>query len=118
MTPFLYIHIPFCKKKCDYCDFFSIPEVLRRGKVNDLTDEYVTALVKESEIYSEFYNISFWKSLYLGGGTPSLLSPGQIKKLIAGIKKAAPFSENAEITLEMNPDDVNEEFILACGECG
>ena len=118
MKASLYIHIPFCKKKCDYCDFFSIGESDRHGKSCDLSDSYIEALVKEAKIYADYYRISDWETVYAGGGTPSLLSPSQISALFSGIKKAAPLAENAEVTFEMNPDDVREEFLIACGKAG
>ena len=118
MKASLYIHIPFCKKKCDYCDFFSIGEADRLGKCNDLSDSYVASLVKEAGIYAKFYGISEWSTVYVGGGTPSLLSPTQISFLFTGLKKIAPFEENAEVTFEANPDDVCEKFLSACKSAG
>ena len=118
MNSSLYIHIPFCKKKCDYCDFFSIGESDRAGKKNDLSDAYISAVLKETRSYADFYKISAWNTVYVGGGTPSLLSPRQIFDLISGIQKIAPLAENAEITVEMNPDDVKEQFLEACKKAG
>ncbi|WP_407427654.1 coproporphyrinogen-III oxidase family protein, partial [Treponema sp.] len=118
MISSLYIHIPFCKKKCDYCDFFSIAESERRGKCNDLSDLYIDSLLKEIQIYAKFYEISAWRTVYAGGGTPSLLSCEQILKLIEGIKNTVPFTEDCEITFEVNPDDVTENFLEACKKSG
>ena len=118
MIPSLYIHIPFCKNKCDYCDFFSIAQQYRKEKCNDLTDSYLSSIVKEIQIYADSYAITAWKTIYVGGGTPSLLSPAQIVYLFSEIKKIAPFSKDCEITCEMNPDDVDEEFICACKNAG
>ncbi len=114
----LYIHIPFCKKKCDYCDFYSVGEKDRIGKDNNLSDSYVLALVNEIHHYALFYKIDEWATVYVGGGTPSILSSRQLKILFDGIKDAAPFSTDAEITLEMNPDDVTEKFIECASTCG
>ena len=118
MNSSIYIHIPFCKKKCDYCDFYSIAERDRAGKCNDLSDSYISSLIREARIYAEFYGIKKWRSVYVGGGTPSILSPEQIFNLISGIKDAAGFDENAEVTVEMNPDDVTEEFQAFDGNPG
>ncbi|WP_294429507.1 radical SAM family heme chaperone HemW [uncultured Treponema sp.] len=118
MKASLYIHIPFCKKKCDYCDFFSIGEADRRGKKNDLSDSYISSIINETRIYADLYGISEWKSVYTGGGTPSLLSPQQSIDLFSGIKKIAPFSKDCEVTFEMNPDDVTESFLDACQKAG
>ena len=118
MTSSLYIHIPFCKKKCDYCDFFSIGEKERKGKSNDLTDEYIESLLKEAEFYAKFYGITEWNTIYAGGGTPSLLSSSQILNLFNGLKKIAHIKPDTEITFEMNPDDVTEEFLSSCKKAG
>ncbi len=118
MNASLYIHIPFCKKKCDYCDFFSIGERERAGKINDLSDSYIDSLIKESEIYARHYEIKKWQTIYVGGGTPSLLSPSQIFTLISGVKTCAQVDAEAELTVEMNPDDVTEEFLLSCEKSG
>lgn len=122
MNSSLYIHIPFCKKKCDYCDFYSIPESGRKidgvSKINDLTDFYIDALLNEIYFYSDFYKIDSWNTVYIGGGTPSLLSSSQLEKLFLGIKSKALFSKNAEITIEMNPDDVRADFIETCKNVG
>ncbi|MBR6913180.1 MAG: radical SAM family heme chaperone HemW [Treponema sp.] len=122
METSLYIHIPFCRKKCDYCDFYSIPSSKRKvdGKSleNDLTDSYVEAVLNEVAFYAELYGISSWKTVYVGGGTPSLLSASQLARLFSGIKEIAPFSCGYEATVEMNPDDVRDDFIAACKNFG
>ena len=114
----LYIHIPFCKKKCDYCDFFSVPESARKGKPNDLTDSYISALLNEAAFYVEKYGITAWKTLYLGGGTPSLLSERQVATLLQGIRSVCPLLPDAEVTMEMNPENVSESFLRVCSENG
>ena len=114
MNSSLYVHIPFCKKKCDYCDFFSIGERDREGKPNNLSDSYISSVVRESKIYADFYGIQKWRTVYVGGGTPSLLSPSQICSLISGIKESVGIENDAEITVEMNPDDVSVKFLDSC----
>lgn len=114
----LYIHIPFCKKKCDYCDFFSVSESARKGKPNDLTDSYISALLNEAAFYVEKYGITAWKTLYLGGGTPSLLSERQVATLLQGIRSVCPLLPDAEVTMEMNPENVSESFLRVCSENG
>jgi len=118
MISSLYVHIPFCKKKCDYCDFFSIGEKDRKGKSNDLSDSYIDALLKETDFYAKLYSVSCWKTIYVGGGTPSILSAPQILRLVSGIKKIARTDESTEITFEMNPNDVTENFLKACSLAG
>lgn len=118
MNSSIYVHIPFCRKKCDYCDFYSIAERDRKGKCNNLSDSYISALIKEARIYAEFYGIKKWRSVYIGGGTPSILSAAQIFSLVSGIKEAAGLEDDAEVTVEMNPDDVSREFLSACETSG
>lgn len=106
----LYIHVPFCRKKCDYCDFFSL------GKNNcadfyTLQENLSTSLAKEVHFYAHHYNVSQWKSVYVGGGTPSQLPLHQISALFSSVFNAAPPASDAEITIEVNPDDVSEELL-------
>jgi oxygen-independent coproporphyrinogen-3 oxidase len=99
MSPGIYIHIPFCLKKCGYCDFVSsCPEIIPE-------EEYARSVIKEIRTVTEsLYNerVSL-KSIYFGGGTPSLLSPENIYGIISDIKRLYDLEENAEITLEANP---------------
>ena len=118
MTASLYVHIPFCKKKCDYCDFFSIGERDRIGKSKDLSDSYIEALLKEALAYVRIYKITSWNSIYVGGGTPSLLSCEQIFRLVSGLKNMVSGSSPSEITVEMNPDDVRSDFLASCKKAG
>ncbi len=113
----LYIHIPVCKSKCAYCDFFSQPcSKNTDGKI--IPDSYITALCIEAEFYAKKYDITSWKTVYIGGGTPSLLTPEQLLSLMQGLQKAAPFAKNAEVTIEMNPDDITEELLSAAKDGG
>ncbi len=110
----LYVHIPFCRKKCDYCDFFSLP---RGSGENPVSDEYVDSLLHEAVFYKNLYSVSSWKTIYLGGGTPSLLSPGQLRKLLQGlISLSSVFPE--EITVEINPESLTPLFLEAAKDCG
>lgn len=118
MTASLYVHIPFCKKKCDYCDFFSIGERDRIGKSKDLSGSYIEALLKEALAYVRIYKITSWNSIYVGGGTPSLLSGEQIFRLVSGLKNMVSGSSPSEITVEMNPDDVRSDFLASCKKAG
>lgn len=112
----LYFHIPFCLSKCSYCDFFSIP-VLAASPKKIIPDKYIDALCNELNYKLKNYGECFIKTIYIGGGTPSLLTVEQIKKLTCAIKKY-PLAENFEFTFEMNPDDVSEVLIKALEECG
>ncbi len=94
----LYLHIPFCISKCKYCDFYSIP-----GASDTLTDRYVAALtahIEEYAIQAKNYVVS---TIYFGGGTPSLLSPEQLKRIMKKVKKRFHVLPNCEITMEANP---------------
>lgn len=100
MTRGLYIHIPFCKSKCNYCDFYS-------GNFNDdLRQEYVTKLCDEIEKWGRL-NTCPIDTIYFGGGTPSLLSPSQLTSIFNAIHKAFSVTNDAEITVEVNPGDDN-----------
>ena len=100
----IYLHIPFCKQKCSYCNFhFSTSFSLK--------DEMLSAIKKEIQLrHNELENKTL-KSLYFGGGTPSVLSVDEIKSLLDEIQKYFSFDNNIEITLESNPDDLNENFL-------
>ena len=100
----IYIHVPFCIKKCNYCDFCSFPEMLSRQ------EEYTHTALGEMESYRE-ENIKA-DTLYFGGGTPSLLSLENISKLIEGARKNLGLSSHSEITLEANPCTVTEKKAL------
>lgn len=118
MEASLYIHVPFCRQKCDYCDFFSVGEKDRRGKPNDISDDYIRAVVNEAEFYSDFFDIKSWRSIYLGGGTPGILSEKQLFDLIFGARKAVQSQKNYEITVEVNPENVTESKIEAIKKAG
>ena len=101
----IYIHIPFCKQACYYCDFHFSTSLKKK-------DELLQALVKELEIRkSELQNQSI-ETIYFGGGTPSLLSNEELKLLIDAVYKNYQVIENPEITLEANPDDLFKDRII------
>ncbi len=97
----IYIHIPFCKKACHYCNFhFSTSK--------KLLPKFINALTKEAEIQQSFLSENV-ETIYFGGGTPSILDVNDLQKIISAIYKNYSVSNSAEITLEANPDDVSEE---------
>ena len=104
MTDFLYIHIPFCKKKCKYCSFISIEDI-------KLIDEYIAALL--CHIKSNYKGEKL-KTIYIGGGTPSLLNVNQIRQIL----KVLNFDSSTEITMEVNPSDVNFEYLQGLRNAG
>lgn len=109
--PGIYIHIPFCRSKCPYCNFFSVAS----GKhIHDLAD----ALIKEMGLRKGFFGNSIPSTLYFGGGTPSFLDPGAISRLIECARQQFGLSVEAEITLEANPDDISPESLKAWKNAG
>ena len=104
----IYIHIPFCIRKCPYCDFYSVT------KEADLCARYITAL--KNEILS--FDPVEADTVYFGGGTPSLLTPGEIHEIITLLKKHNKITENAEITMECNPASVTVEQLRQFRETG
>ena len=109
----LYVHIPFCKKKCNYCDFLSAPASKPRRQ------EYLKALLMEIVIWSgAAYDDYEVKSIFIGGGTPTMLDAPQMNNLIAMLKIYFNVSNSAEITIECNPESVTKEKLLAYKECG
>jgi oxygen-independent coproporphyrinogen-3 oxidase len=105
----LYVHIPFCKTKCPYCDFYSITETDRMA-------DFLTALDKEAQLYRD--QVCTFDTLYLGGGTPSLLDTGQIAYLLETLRRHFAFSPDTEVTLEANPDDLTPEKIKLYKDLG
>ena len=107
----IYIHIPFCKSFCSYCDFYSITD-------NSLKDALVQAVIRESSIRPSYLEGENVKTVYFGGGTPSLLEPATAAALISDLKKKFPFSDDPEITFEVNPDDVYEGLFIDLKKAG
>ncbi|MBI2852925.1 MAG: radical SAM family heme chaperone HemW [Chloroflexi bacterium] len=104
----IYIHVPFCVKKCDYCDFYSLPTS------PGFRQSYVQALLREAEAHA---GMSF-KTLYLGGGTPSLLGAGLLSDLIRGLRHRLNMSDVVEATIEVNPESATPELLGAAGDSG
>lgn len=98
----LYIHVPFCLSKCAYCSFYSIKSV-------NLIPDYLAALQKEIKFYSKVFH-SF-DTIYIGGGTPSLLTSEQLADIFSAIHKTYNIAAGAEITLEANPGDISFEYL-------
>ena len=99
--PGIYIHIPFCKQKCHYCNFFSVASSKYRSV-------FVDALLKEIQRQKGYLNNQPIHTIYFGGGTPSMLSVKEINQILKQINTLFTVSSAAEITLEANPDDLNK----------
>lgn len=106
----LYIHIPYCKSKCTYCDFYSTPQV-------ETMEQYVHSLLCEAKLRQEEIPHQF-TTLYLGGGTPSVMPLELMSQLINGLKSTFDLSHVEEFTIEANPDDVTQEYIAALMQLG
>lgn len=101
----IYIHIPFCKQACHYCDFHFSTSMKKK-------EEMVLALAKEMELRKDEFRNEVVETIYFGGGTPSVLKIDDIQFLIDAVYQNYQVVENPEITLEANPDDLDEETIL------
>ncbi|MCM1367330.1 MAG: radical SAM family heme chaperone HemW [Roseburia sp.] len=105
----VYIHIPFCKAKCNYCAFVSTPDMsLQRAYVNALIDEISKSAARGSRV----------DTIYVGGGTPSCLYGWALSDIISAVYDTFSVDSNAEITVEINPESCTREFAAECAACG
>lgn len=104
MVNSIYIHIPFCNRKCSYCDFYILTNM------SNMYEKYVDYLVKEIGLYPKYK----YDTIYFGGGTPSVLSVSQIKKILSSLS----YDENTEITLELNPTNMDYDKLKELRELG
>lgn len=111
-TASLYIHVPFCRSKCGYCAFFSEP--LREG----MLDAYLPLLLEEIGLWAERLGRLSVPTVFFGGGTPSLLAPEHLARIMEALRKHFDFAEGAEISMEANPDSASPEFLRAARELG
>ncbi len=108
----IYIHIPFCRKACNYCNFHFTVSLKNKA-------DFIKAIIKEIELQKGYFNNGKDETktdidtLYFGGGTPSLLSPVELQEIFDAIHKHFSIKTNAEITIETNPEDLSEEKIIA-----
>ncbi|SHH86427.1 oxygen-independent coproporphyrinogen-3 oxidase [Chryseobacterium oranimense] len=100
----IYIHIPFCKQKCSYCNFHFSTSL-------NFKDEMIRAMKTEIRLRKDELQNKNLKSLYFGGGTPSILSADEIKGMIDEVQKYFSFDSDIEVTLEANPDDLDKNFL-------
>ena len=110
----LYVHIPFCVRKCLYCDFLSFPV----GKKRQEIESYVNLLKQELNTSAEACRDYTVKTVFFGGGTPSLLGPEQMQGLMDEIRQCYALSQDAEITMEMNPGTASADSIRGYREAG
>ncbi len=100
----IYIHIPFCKKLCFYCDFYHVI-------TSEQNSVFVEALLKETELRKDYLEDETVSTIYIGGGTPSVFSIKELSDILNEINKFFSVEENCEITIELNPDDVNQNYM-------
>lgn len=108
----IYIHIPFCKQKCSYCDFISF------ASKNELVEKYINALKQEIEANKEKINKYEVSTIYIGGGTPSYIEARHIKEILKVIKQNYNIKKETEITIEVNPGTVTKEKLISYVEAG
>ncbi len=107
----IYIHIPFCRQACHYCNFHFSTSLRYKN-------ELLGALLKETELQKDYLGNESIETIYFGGGTPSILQISDLRLQIEKIRETFNISKNAEITLEANPDDINEEKLAGWKEIG
>lgn len=100
----IYIHIPYCRKLCPYCDFYHVPGP-------DSNTALVDALVAEAAARRDYLRSEPVSTIYIGGGTPSLLKAEELNRIISAMKDIFSVEENCEITAEFNPDDVTGQYV-------
>lgn len=99
----IYLHIPFCRQKCHYCNFFSVATLRQMP-------EFVDALLREIGQRRDYLQNQEIRTIYFGGGTPSLLEHDSLNRIFEALQQSFFIARDAEITLEANPDDVNPDF--------
>lgn len=100
----LYLHIPFCVKKCGYCDFYSVED-------RELMKEYVSALLLHIRSYGKVCSGYTVDTVYIGGGTPTCLGPKYLGRILQEIRNKFPLAEDAEITVECNPESTDKKVL-------
>ncbi|MBO5787585.1 MAG: radical SAM family heme chaperone HemW [Bacteroidaceae bacterium] len=100
----IYIHVPFCKQRCNYCAFYSTT-------LYNIRKEYVNALCKELLMRKDYVAGDTINTIYFGGGTPSTLTIEQLARICNTIYSTYPIAENPEVTIECNPDDLTPEYL-------
>lgn len=108
----IYVHIPFCKSKCRYCDFASFPDKLT------FAESYMACVYREMSMRKDDLKDYIFDTMYIGGGTPSVVDENYIAMLVAAARKNFNLSKNAEITIEMNPGTVSAGKIETYTKCG
>ncbi len=117
MTGGIYIHVPFCRRKCDYCNFYSIPADLF-SRYDVIPDVYIRRLCGEITDRLPVAGFSSSDTVYFGGGTPSLLAAAQVKEVLDRVRDRMELDPGAEITMEINPGDVSADALAGFRDAG
>ncbi|QBC41226.1 coproporphyrinogen dehydrogenase [Treponema pallidum subsp. endemicum] len=112
----LYVHIPFCAQRCAYCDFYSLVRSTY-FRPHQPCPHFIDRLLQDVALQRECFGVQGWQTVYMGGGTPSLLAPQDIRHFCVALRAAQRYPIQ-EFTLEVNPEDVTEGFLCACAEGG
>ncbi|QIA06524.1 radical SAM family heme chaperone HemW [Draconibacterium halophilum] len=107
----IYIHIPFCRQKCYYCDFYKTVNT-------SLQSDFISALKIEAKVRKNYLNEETIETIYFGGGTPSVLSAKEIDEILAVLNAEFNVDSDAEITFEANPDDLSNDYLIAIKQVG
>ena len=107
----LYFHIPFCERKCLYCDFYSVAGTER-------VEEFLAALKREISLRADFRDWPVFETVFFGGRTPSLLTPGQVERILSLLHATFRIASDAEVTLEANPGTVTDEKLRSFRSLG
>ncbi len=107
----IYLHIPFCERKCIYCDFYSVTD-------HQVIDDFIVAMCDEIDMCVDYGGREQYETIYFGGGTPSLLRPEQIGKILNRLRRTFSIKPDAEITLEVNPGTVDRGKLTALQQLG
>jgi oxygen-independent coproporphyrinogen-3 oxidase len=107
----LYVHIPFCERKCLYCDFYSVA-------ATEGVEDFLAALRREISLRTDFRDWAVFETVFFGGGTPSLLTPGQVERILSHLHAAFRITPEAEVTLEANPGTVTDEKLRSFRSLG
>ena len=107
----IYIHIPFCRQKCYYCDFYKTVNT-------SLQHDFISALKNEAKVRKNYLNDETVETIYFGGGTPSVLTAPEIAEILAVLNDEFKVNSDAEITFEANPDDLSNDYLKALKQEG
>lgn len=114
-----YVHIPYCVKRCGYCDFNTYtPAELQGPDLAAVSANYIDAVIQEIEMASSSVGNAEVPTIFFGGGTPSLMPAADLARVISAIREKFELANDAEITIEVNPDSVSEEFLAHMREAG